>query len=366
MTSRAVVLVGIAAFGAAPACRPSGAVEASRPPVAVEVASAELGDLAETIDVVGTLAPKLSADVKSEYSGIVAAVHVTEWVAVREGQPLATLDTREGQAALDAARAALLQAKVAQARAVREKDRAESLLRAGLMTRQGLEDAATARDAAVAAVAAAEAQLAGAETRLAKSVLRAPFDGVVASRGVNVGDRVESMGSGDPLFRIVDDRLLDLDMSVPSARLGALRVGQGVEFTVDAFPGRTFQGRVRHINPSVDPVSRAGRVMAQVGNAGHELKGGFFVKGRIQVGTRKAVVRVPRAALQEWDPATGAAAVFVIEGESARRREVHTGVVSGDAVEVARGLAAGESVATRGAFGLRDGDRVKAVAGSGA
>jgi RND family efflux transporter MFP subunit len=365
MTSRAVVLVGVAALGAA-ACRPSVAVETRRPPVAVEVAAAELGDLAETIDVVGTLAPKQAADVKSEYSGIVAAVHVTEWVAVRKDQPLATLDTREGLASLDAARAAVLQAKVAQARAVREKERAESLLRAGLMTRQGLEDAATAQDASMAAVAAAEAQLAGAETRLAKSVLRAPFDGVVASRGVDVGDRVESMGSGDPLFRVVDDRLLDLDMTVPSARLGALRIGQGVEFTVDAFPGRTFEGRVSHINPSVDPVSRAGRVMAQVANADHQLRGGLFVKGRIRVGTRNGVLRVPRAALQEWDVATGAAAVFVIEGGSARRREVHTGVVSGDAVEVARGLAAGETVATRGAFSLRDGDRVQAVARPGA
>jgi RND family efflux transporter MFP subunit len=334
--------------------------------VAVEVVSARVADLAETIEVVGSLAPVVAADVKSEYTGIVADVHVTEWVAVRRGQPLATLDTRESAAQLDSARAALLQAEVAQARAVRERERAEGLMRAGLMTRQGREDAGSALDAARAAVAAAEAQLAAAATRLEKAVLRAPFDGVVASRAVSVGDRVESMGSGDPLFRIVDDRVLDLSLTVPSARLGAVQVGQDVEFTVDAAPGRTFRGRVSHVNPSVDSASRAGRVMARVPNRDRLLKGGLFVKGRIQAGTRKAVVQVPRAALQEWDVATGAAAVFVVEGGSAHRREVQTGVVSGDAVEVGRGLAAGENVATRGAFSLRDGDRVKAVHGAGA
>jgi RND family efflux transporter MFP subunit len=174
------------------------------------------------------------------------------------------------------------------------------------------------------------------------------------------------MGSGDPLFRVVDDRVLDLNLTVPSARLGSVQVGQDVEFTVDAAPGRTFRGRVSHVNPSVDSASRAGRVMARVPNPDRLLKGGLFVKGRIRAGTRKAVVQVPRAALQEWDVATGAAAVFVVDGGHARRREVQAGVVSGDAVEVGRGLAAGENVATRGAFSLRDGDRVKAVHGAGA
>jgi RND family efflux transporter MFP subunit len=366
MRSVAFALAGAVALAAFVGCRDSAAVPARRPPVAVEVVPARVADLAEMIDVVGSLAPVKAADVKSEYTGIVADVHVTEWVAVRSGQALATLDTREGRAQLDAARAALLQAEVARARAARESERAEGLLKAGLMTRQGLEDARTALDAARAGVAAAEAQLASAEARLAKSVLRAPFDGVVASRSVDIGDRVESMGSGDPLFRIVDDRALDLSLTVPSARLDAVQIGQEVEFTVDAAPGRTFRGRVSHINPSVDSLSRAGRVRARVPNGDRSLKGGLFVKGRIRAGTRKAVVQVPRAALQEWDLATGAAAVFVVEGGSARRREVHTGVVSGDTVEVGRGLGAGENVATRGAFSLRDGDRVKAVHRAGA
>jgi RND family efflux transporter MFP subunit len=366
MNSGVTALIGALGLATTVACARSAAVETGRPPIAVEVALAQSADVVESVDVVGSLAPKLAADVKSEYSGIVAVVHVTEWVGVRKGQPLATLDTRESEAAVAAARAALLQAEVAGARARREGERAEKLQQVGLMTRQGVEDARTAREAAVAAVAAARAQLEGAETRRAKAVIRAPFDGTVASRAVEVGDRVESMGSGDPLFRVVDDRLLELTMTVPSSRLAAVRLDQPVQFTVDARAGSTFEGRVMYINPSVDPVSRAGKVIAHVGNAGHRLKGGLFVKARIQTGTRRAVVQVPRAALQEWDLATGAAAVFVIRGDTAQHRAIRAGVTMGETVEVAEGLEAGERVATRGAFNLRHGDRVKTAAGTGA
>ena len=136
-----------------------------------------------------------------------------------------------------------------------------------------------------------------AQARLAKSLLLAPMDGVVAFRGVNVGDRVENMGSSDPLFRVVDNRLLNLTVSVPSTRLAEVRVGQALEFSTDAVPGRTFTGRVMFINPSIDAASRSARVIAEVKNTDHTLRGGSFAKGRIVVASRPAVVQVPREAL---------------------------------------------------------------------
>ena len=90
------------------------------------------------------------------------------------------------------------------------------------------------------------------------------MDGVVAFRGVNVGDRVENMGGNEPLFRIVDNRLLDLTVSVPSSRLADVRVGQAIEFSTDALPGRTFTGKVMFINPAID----AGEPLGQGGGRG--------------------------------------------------------------------------------------------------
>ena len=336
--------------------------EAGRPPVAVETAVAAERDVEEAIEVVGSLAPKLVADLKAEFTAVVAEVYVTEWVQVRRGQPLARLDSREDEAALEAVKAALLQAEVAETRARRELERAGKLKEVGLITQQGLDDARTAHEAAVATTAAARAQLRAAETRLAKMTIRAPFDGVVAARLVSVGDRVESMGGG-PLFRVVDTRVLDLTVTVPSARLAALRVGQQLTFTSEAVPGRTFAGTVAHVNPTAEDASRTVAVRAEVANDDGALKGGLFVKGRIVTGTRAGVLTVPRAALLSWDIERRSAEVYTLDGEVARRRTVTTGAAVGDTVEVASGLAAGEAVITRGNFNLRDGDRV-VVAGA--
>jgi RND family efflux transporter MFP subunit len=367
MKTRVFVATGAAVLllWAGARARPT-AVATGRPPVAIEAVPAESADVVEYLDVVGSLAPKISARIKSEYSGIVAAVHVTEWVAVRKGQPLAALDDREPQAFAESARAALLQAEVAARRATRERERAERLREFGLMTQQGLEDARTAEAASQAVMSVALANRTNALTRVAKTVIRAPFDGIVAFRGVNVGDRVENMGSGDAMFEIVDDRVLELTMPVPSTRLADIHVGQAIEFSVDSAPDRLFQGRMTHLNPSVDRLSRAARVVADVPNEDGLLKGGLFVKARIVTRTRPQVLQIPRAALQGWDLATGQADVFVIEGGFARRRTIRTGIVTLDRAEVASGLAPGDRVATRGAFNLRPDDRVTIAADGGA
>ncbi len=370
MNKRAIPVPGILALIAlAPACSRPGAGQsagdAGRPPVAVEVAAATTGDLAEKIDVVGTLAPKFAADVKSEFTAVVTEVYVTEWVPVRKGQPLAKLDTREGEAAVEAARASLLQAQVAETRAGRELERTVKLKEYGLATQQNLDDARSASDAATAVTAAARAALSAAETRLAKAVIRSPMDGIVAFRGVSVGDRVENMGGSTPMFRVVDNRLLDLNASVPATKGAALRVGLPFEFTATGLPGRTFRGAVKFINPSVNEADRSVRMVAEVPNADGALRGGMFVAGRILVGNRGSVLQIPRAALISWDVERHAGEVFVVNGETAERRPVRTGEVAGESVEVVEGLSAGERVVTRGGFNVHPGDRVQIAAPSG-
>jgi len=271
-----------------------------KPPVAVEVAIVSVDSLAEALDVVGSLTPKLAADIRSEVSGTVLEVTVAEWVPVRKGTKLARLDPREAEAVAAAARAALLQAEANENRAVREAERCERLRAAGLATQQMLDDARTVREAASASTAAAKAQVSAAEYRLEKTVIRAPFDGVVASRSIDVGDYVESMGAPRPLFQVVDNRLLDLTVTVPSTRSAGLRVGQRLDFTTDALPGRTFAGTVAHINPVADETTRTIKVIAEVANEDGALRGGLFVSGRIEIGERRGVLQVPRAALISW------------------------------------------------------------------
>jgi membrane fusion protein, multidrug efflux system len=347
-----------------------------KPPVAVEAAAAATTDLVEGIEVTGCLDPKFWADVKTQIPGLVKQVYVTEWVRVHKGQPLARIDLAEiealvkrAEAAIESAGANQAQAQVNANRAERELARILKLKEAGLATQQGVDDARTEAAAAAARISAARAQIRVAEeelrqarARLAKGLVASPLDGVVAHREVNVGDLTSDAAVGKPIFRIVDNRLLNLTVTVPSADAGRVKVGQPLEFSVDCCPGKTFTGRVMFINPELSNADRSLKVIAEVKNVPETLKGGLFAKGRIVAGKRSGVLQLPRSALSGWDIGTHQGNVFVVEGETARLRKVETGVVAGDLVEIASGLKAGEKYVTRGAFNLRDGDRV-AVAG---
>ena len=336
-----------------------GEDRAEKPPVAVEAAEAKAAPMKDFIEVVGTLEPKFQAEVKAEVPGTVSEIYVSEWVRVRRGDPLARLDSREADAAVQSAKAALLQAQVAASRAVREYDRAVKLKEAGLMTQQGLEDALSAKEAASAQAVAAKAMLDANEVRLTKTVVRSPMDGAVALRAVSVGDT-----PGDkPIFKVVDSSVFDLTVTIPSGKIGMVKVGQPLAFSSDAVPGKIFEGKVSFINPSAEQESRAVKVVAQVPNPGGELKAGLFVKGTIQTADRPDVLQVPRSSLSNWDLGAGKAELFTLDGATAKKRAVETGATSGDAVEITGGLRAGDRVVTRGGFNLKDGDSVTFAVG---
>jgi membrane fusion protein (multidrug efflux system) len=348
-----------------------GEKPAGRPPVAAEVAKPEVVEFTEGIDVVGSLSPKFSADVKSEYVGIVTEVYVTEWVRVKKGTPLAKIDAREmeivlqkSRAAVEMAKANLLQAEVAGNRANREYERLLKLKEYGLVTQQTLDDGLTEKETSAARIEATKAQLRAAEedlhhtlTRLSKLIIDSPMDGVVSLRNVNVGDLVGELG-GKVLFRIIDTRKLDLTVTIPSTEMEAVRVGQSLTFSTDAIRGKTFAGKVMFINPVVNESDRSVKVTAEVENLSEQLKGGLYVKGRIITGKRTGILRIPRVGLLSWDVAGKKGDLFVMKGDIVTRRTVQTGSVMGDFVEVTSGLSPGEPVIVRGGFNLKDGDRV--------
>ena len=378
MLRKRYVILASFLLGLCSACSESGGnaksktAEPLRPAVAVEAATAKAVSLIEGVEVTGTLTPKIEAAVKAEVEGLAREVFVTEWVRVKKGDPLVRIDLREqeplarrAEAALAGAKAGLMQAEVEQNRAERELKRMKELKESGLATRQALDDAETEAQAAHSRVDAARAQVGVAEedlhqirTRLAKGLVTAPIGGIVSERKVNAGDLIGEAGANPPLFHIVDNRVLNLTVTAPSTAMAGLRRGQTMEFTTDAFPGRTFTGTVKHINPSVSEADRSILVMAEVQNGKDELKGGLFVKGRIVTRRRDGVVLVSRDSLLNWDVAEKKAGLFVVEKDRARRREVLTGAVDKSGVEIVSGLKAGERYVARGAFNVRADDRL--------
>ena len=373
-----LVIPGVLALGCSRE-RSAAAARAGKPPVAVEAVRIVQSDVTEEVDVVGSLSAKFQTDVKPEFAGTVTDVYVTEWVKVEKGTPLAQLDRRElesmvrkTEAAVEAAKANVLQAQVAKNRSEREYERVLKLKEAGLVTQQNVDDATTEKEASAARVSAAEAQLKASgddfrqmETHFSKALVRSPMNGVVSQRNVNVGDLVGDVAGNKVLFHIVDNRLLDLTVTAPSNEMGKIRVGQTLMFSTDAIPGKTFTGKVTFINPAVNEADRSIRIVAEVRNDSEELKSGLFVKGRIITGERPRVLQVPRVALLSWDVVERKADVFVVRRDKAERRAIQTGAASVDLVEATSGLAPGETVVTRGGFNLRDGDTVLVAQGSG-
>jgi RND family efflux transporter MFP subunit len=344
----------------------------TRPAVAVEVMPVASSQLVDGIEVTGSLEPKFSVDVKTQIPGLVQQVYVNEWVRVKKGQLLARIDISEteamvkrAEAAAESARANLAQAQVGATRSERELARILKLKDSGLATQQSVDDARSEAEATRARIEAAKAQIRVAEeevrqskSRQGKGVVHAPFDGIVALRDVNVGDLASDAAAAKPIFRIVDNRLLNLTVSVPSTDSGKVRVGQPLEFTVDSMAGKTFSGKVMYLNPELNPSDRSLKVIAEVRNVPELLKGGLFAKGRIVTGTRNNVLQLPRAALASWDTTARRGSAFVVEGDTARLRNLETGVVSGELVEIVSGLQNGAQVVIRGGFNLKDGDKV--------
>ncbi len=350
--------------------------QVSKPPVAVEVRAAASFSVSDGVEVTGSLEPKFSVDVKTQIPGLVKQVMVSEWVHVKKGQPLVRIDVAEteaqvkrAEAGIVSAKANLAQTQVAANRAERELARIVKLKDSGLATQQSLDDARSETEAAKARVGVAAAQIRVFEEELrqgmarqAKGVVVAPLDGIVALRDVNVGDLTSDAAVAKPIFRIVDNRLLNLIVTVSSVDSGRIKVGQPLEFSVDSQPGRTFIGKVMFINPELSQADRSLKVIAEVRNVPENLKGGLFAKGRIVIGARSQVLQVPRSAVDAFDTQAKKGSLFVVENGVVRNREILSGVVNGDMVEIVSGLKAGEQYVIRGGFNLKEGDKVAVAA----
>ncbi len=357
MTARrgTALLLAVGLLAPAFACnRGEGEPAAERPAPAVigpeNIAVADDTTLTTGPTLSGTLEPELAATVRAELGGSVTELRADDGQRVKRGQVLARIDDTSLQDAYISARAALRSAEATAQLARRNAERARRLNAAGAVADREVEDAETSATTAEGQVADAKARLATAGKQLGKTVLRAPFDGVVANVTVSEGDVVQS---GATLLSVLDPTTLRLEASVPAEDIASVKPGTPVQFSVSGFEGRRFTGTVERVSPAVDPATRQVRVIVSLANAGRSLVAGLFADGRIATESHPAIV-VPRAAIDS----RGIRPVVVrLKGGRVERVEVETGLQDrvNERVEVRRGLAAGDTVLLGGAAGLAPG-----------
>jgi membrane fusion protein, multidrug efflux system len=298
----------------------------------------------------GTLEPELAATVRAEVGGSVTEVLVDDGQAVKRGQVLVRIDDTAVRDAYLSARAALRSAEATAQLARRNAQRSERLNAGGAIADRDVEDAQSNATTAEGQLADAKARLASAEKQLSKTVLRAPFAGIVANVTVSEGDVVQSGGS---LLSVIGPTSLRLEASVPVEDIAAVKPGTDVTFTVSGFERRSFGGKIQRVSPAVDPTTRQVRVIVSIANTERALVAGLFADGRVATERREAVV-VPRAAIDS----RGIRPIVVrLKGGRVERIEVETGLQDrvSERVEVRRGLASGDTVLLGGAAGLAPG-----------
>ena len=333
-----------AVFGEARARDQSAAPVRQAAAMPVEAVRPRRGEATSDILAVGGLQSDESVIVSSEIAGRVAEILFKEGQQVEAGALLAKLDGSLTQAELDDARARL--------------DLADSNYKRTNVLAKGGNATQRANDEAFAGLATARATLSLIQARFDKLSILAPFPGVLGIRKISVG---AYLSPGAAIVNLEKIDALKVDFKVPEVYLSRVSVGQTVELTVDALPGRVFTGTIYAIDPMVDVNGRALTIRARLPNTDLTLRPGLFARITVKGPSVQNVWLVPEEAVV---PRGKDALIYQIVDGKAVETKVRLGSRKAGEVEVLEGLIADALVVTSGQSRLRDGVRVDVVANS--
>jgi RND family efflux transporter MFP subunit len=354
-----VVLAAVLALSACGGGGQQAAAKSSPTPstaLTVELAQVVSAPLARSVTVSGAVAAWQDMQLGVELSGLrIADVKVEVGDRVRRGDVLVTLDARTLDSELQMAEASHNEARAGILLARTQLDRGDALKAQKLISAADHDQLRAGMVQAEARAATAAAQLEAARLRRDFATLRAPDDGIIATRSAEPGMVVMA---GAQLLTMIRGGRLEWRAELSEADLLDVRVGAEVE--VLQRDGAKVAGRVRAVAPALNPSTRTGTVHVDLPEPGG-LRAGMFAEGRILVGAGDALT-VPVAAIVRRD---GYAYVYTMKDQArVERRRVDLGRIDGERIEVRAGLKAGERVVSRGGAFLSDGDRVR-VSGGG-
>ena len=314
------------------------------------------GDIRETVTATGTVNPVTTVLVGTQVSGTIMKIFVDFNSRVTKGQLIAQIDPTffltqlaQAQANTDRAQASLRDAE-------RILTQNKALYARNLVAKNDYESAETNFDGAKAQLAQAKAALQSAETNLNYTKIYSPVDGIVISRAVDVGQTVAASFQTPTLFTIAQDLTkMQIDTNVAEADIGKIRVGQAVEFTVDAYPDTTFNGKVWQKRQAPITIQNVVTydVVVQVDNRDFKIMPGMTANVAIITATKDGVLRIPNGALRFRPAERGpektvvekkgpggekkGPAIWVLENGKPKRAGIVLGISDGSYTEVLSG-----------------------------
>jgi multidrug efflux system membrane fusion protein len=317
------------------------------PPTSVSVAEAKSETIPNLLTAVGDLAAVHQVNVTSDVNGRITEIKFVAGANVKSGEPLVQLFDAPEQADLASFKAQSTMAQLS-------LDRAKQLRAREFSPQAQVDQAQSSFDQASAGIAKTEAII-------SQKLVRAPFDGELGVRKVEVG---QYLTAGTQIVSLTDLSMLYLNFTVTEKDSGSLKVGQTVRLKVDAFPGRTFEGQISTIEPQIATDTRNIRVQATIANPDKILKPGMFASTTVVLPDKPSVVTVPETAV---DYTLYGDSVYLIEEKKAddgkislvaNRTFVQTGNRIEGRAEILKGLKAGDRVVALGQLKLQSGAAV--------
>ena len=317
------------------------------PAVSVSSSEVEAQQWASTLNAVGSLVAVRGADLTAEMDGTVTSIDFESGQTVSEGDQLLSLESVAERSELARLKA---QAKLAEI----EVERRAALFKRGTISKSEYDTAIAETEVAKAA---ADAQ----QGRVNLKTLRAPFAGELGIRRVSVG---QYLRAGDAIVTLQALDPIELDFSLPEKQLGKVQPGDTVTIVVDALGNRQFTGEVIAVEPKIDPATRNFDLRARLSNPEKLLKPGLYAKVSVDLNVPRAVLVLPRTAIQYTSYGDS---VYAIRPQEEGNKEgdleviqrfVTLGEARGDYIEIIDGLEAGDEVASSGLLKLRSGQPV--------
>lgn len=336
-----LILVAIKAFQ----IKKMVGMKMTMPPTTVSSATVEEQDWAPIFSAVGSVSPVQGAIVSTEMGGVVAEINFKNGGEAKKGEVLMRLDASSEEAQMKSAEA---DAELARS----DFQRAQELAKGNVVSKAEL-------DSAQSKLKQKEGMVENMRSMITKKEIRAPFDGQLGIREVNVGQMIKA---GDQVVPLQALNPVYVDFALPQQDISQLAPGLDVHVHTDAVPGRDFRGKLTSINSMVDIVTRNVSVQATLENEDHALRPGMFVRVEVSLPQKEPSLIVPGSAVSY---APYGDSVYVIEkkkdektGEESlilRQQFVRVGEARGDFVSITKGLQKGEQIVSTGVFKLRNG-----------
>lgn len=308
---------------------------------AVVVANVTKMNFPIMVKSVGTLQAKESINVTAPLTGFVVAVNYQPGSFVKSGTPLIQFDNRNYQSKLNSDNADLHLKKL-------QYTREKWAFGKGAVAQSDV-------DLAYANYQEAIATLSTDQTTFNQTTIRAAFSGYVGAKNITIGDYLQT---GTVLTTLTDRSHLLVNYSFPEQNLNQLKLGQKVAITVDSQTGKTYEGRVTYISPTVDPATHSVSLQADIPNQNNILSPGLFVRISQNLGEIAGAVVVPQDAIV---PTITGAEVYVIRKNKAYSVQVETGSQYGKYVQITKGLQAGDRVIVVGQSEVHSGTKIREV-----